>query len=345
MKLVTASSRVSMLGIVLSVSLESMPARAQGAGNAAAAEALFTEGRKLMDQGRFDEACPKLAASNRLDPGAGTLLNLAACYEKNGQTASAWASYREAVSEAHKTGRAQWEDQARAKAAALEPSLSRLTIKVPQGARVPGLVVERDGTLVDGAQYDIAIPVDPGVHPVTATAPRKQQWATSVSVGPNGASVVVTIPALLVEQGAPQPAPSAGLPAERRTEDVSADRGGDGGSRRTTGMVLAGAGVVGIGIGSWFGLSARSTHNDALAYCDPSLHCSPRGLELDHQARSKATVSTIAFGAGAALLAGGLVLWLTAPDSGGSAQSSPAALRVGVAPAKDGAAASVSGAF
>jgi tetratricopeptide (TPR) repeat protein len=64
----------------------------------AAAQTLFDEGRKLMAKGMFADACPKLAESQKLDPGVGTQFNLSDCYEKMGQTASAWAGFLEAAS-------------------------------------------------------------------------------------------------------------------------------------------------------------------------------------------------------------------------------------------------------
>ena len=83
-----------------------MPAAAQsgGANNRAAAEALFNEGRSLVAGGHYSDACPKFEASQQLDPGLGTLLNLAECYEKLGKTASAWAEYREAIPLARASG-------------------------------------------------------------------------------------------------------------------------------------------------------------------------------------------------------------------------------------------------
>src|SRR5215472_7885952 len=61
------------------------------------AQTLFAQGRALMDAGRFAEACPKLAEAARLSPSGKYTLNLADCYEKNGQTASAYARYIEAA--------------------------------------------------------------------------------------------------------------------------------------------------------------------------------------------------------------------------------------------------------
>ena len=69
-----------------------------------AAESLFTDARRLMQAGDYEQACPKLEASRRLEPGLGTTLNLGDCYEKIGRTASAWGEFRSAAAEAQKVG-------------------------------------------------------------------------------------------------------------------------------------------------------------------------------------------------------------------------------------------------
>src|SRR5262245_65102433 len=112
-----------------------LPAESKAA-DKTTAEALFAEGRRLMAAGKYARACPKLEASQKLDPGVGTLLNLADCYEKNGQTASAWAQFVEAASEARRLGDARREQAANARADALEPRLGRLTIAVGQDADI-----------------------------------------------------------------------------------------------------------------------------------------------------------------------------------------------------------------
>ncbi len=318
-------------------------ARAQG--NAAAAQALFDEGLKLKDAGKFAEACPKLASSQKLDPGAGTALQLADCYEKNGQSASAWATYIEAVALARTGGHPDWADRAKSRAAALEPTLSRLTIIVPKASDVPGLEIERDGVKVDRAAWGSPIPVDPGAHPVVATAPKKQQWSTTVAVAPNAARAEVTIPALQVEQGEGHGsaimAPPPGGDRDRNIVIVDTSSGGNEGStQRTVGLVVAGIGAVGLGVGGVFGLLAKSSYDDARTHCTADNRCTADGVSGVDKAHNQATLSTIAMGVGAAALAGGLIVYFTAP----SAKATPA-VGLRVVPTVGGAAMSVGGAW
>ena len=115
------------------------PAYAQGASDKAAAESLFDDGKRLYQEKKFAEALPRFEASERLDPGVGTLLYLADCYENLGRTASAWATFREAASVAKVAGKADRERVARERAALLDAKLYRLTVSVapraPRGSR------------------------------------------------------------------------------------------------------------------------------------------------------------------------------------------------------------------
>ena len=67
-------------GLVLLVSgaVQAQPS----AQDAAAARALFEQARKLLADGKPEQACPKLEESQRLDPGIGTLFNMADCHER-----------------------------------------------------------------------------------------------------------------------------------------------------------------------------------------------------------------------------------------------------------------------
>ena len=87
--------------------------------------------RALMKAKNYAEACPKLAESQRLDPGIGTQFHLADCYENQGKLASAWATFLEVASLAAASNQPDREKAAKARAARLEPRLPRLTIVVP----------------------------------------------------------------------------------------------------------------------------------------------------------------------------------------------------------------------
>jgi hypothetical protein len=304
--------------LAISIALEPTLARAQGASSQAAAEALFDEGKRLMAAGDFAHACGKLAESQRLDPGAGTLLNLGACYERNGQTATAWVTYKDAIIAADRSGRKEWASAATKRARALEPNLSKVVISVPEASKSAGLTIKRDGAVVNAAEWGVAIPLDPGLHVVEATAPDKKPASFNIKLEAKADVHTVTIPVLdAVAQVASETKPTKPMEPVQRLPAAESGRTEPSGTTRYVGLGLVGAGIVAIGVGTVFGLRASGLADDAKANCNPDQsRCNPAGLGQVDDAHSAATVSTIAFVAGAALVAGGAVLYLTSPKGG-----------------------------
>jgi len=101
-------------------------------------------------------------------------------------------------------------------------------------------------------------------------------------------------------QGAPPPA--------------SPDHAANGGAMlRTAGIAAAGLGVVGLAVGTIFGLSAKSKNDDAASQCPSNACPSQQGVSLTDDARHAATISSVGFIAGGILVAGGLTLYFAAP--------------------------------
>ena len=300
-------------------------AQGKSGGNRAAAEALFNQGRDLMTAGKFTEACPKFEASQQLDPGLGTMLNLAECYEKTGRTASAWAEYREAIPLARSAGSKARLDLATERAQALQERLSTLTIRAMSGDdEGVHLEVRRDGVALQEAELGSPIPVDPGEHVIEAAAPGKQPWTSKVQVGSDAAKVSVDIPKLQTTGGSAATPAAAAVTTTPESSPPPSDKPA-GSAQRVTGLVFGGVGVVGLGLGTFFGLQASSKWSDAKAKCtDYPYGCSGDAADARSSAHSGATVSTVAFVAGGALLATGVVLYLTAPK-----KKESVALRVG----------------
>src|SRR5882672_11480611 len=172
-------------------------AGAQSTSDKAAAEALFDQGRSAMQEGDFGKACGLLERSQHIDPGIGTLLYLAECYEKSGRTASAWATFREASDAAEAAKESVRARTGRERAARLEPLLSRLTIQVgPDAQQIAGLTVERNGRPVQSVLWNVPVPVDPTDYEVRASAPGYEPWSQMVNVPERAAKVSVVVPPL-----------------------------------------------------------------------------------------------------------------------------------------------------
>jgi hypothetical protein len=312
--------RIAFVAILL---LAPFQVRAAESDQRAQATALFEEGLKLMDKGNYGEACPKLAQSQELAPSGGTLLNLASCYEKNRQHASAWLRYKEAAERASSAKKRDMEKLALERAKKIEARLAKLTIVVHEP--VAGLQVRRNGRPVADAELGVATPIDPGNYHIEASAPGRKSFSTDVEVADKAQNQSVEIPSLAPTASAtPLAAPmSAGTDA-RQEHPAGPPPHSRGTTQRALGVGIGVVGIVGLGVGTYFGLRAKSKNDDASAHCVGDTRCDSTGIELDDQARTSATVSTIAFAAGGGLLALGTIVYLAAP----SGNSATAGLRV-----------------
>jgi hypothetical protein len=281
----------------------------------ASAQALFYEGRALAREGRYALACAKFEESLRLDYGIGTEFNLADCNERLGKIATAWSRFINVAAASRERGQSQREKIARERAKALEERLPKLTIEVAAPA-TPNLEVKRDGVVMGSASWGAAIPLDPGPHRITASAPGHVTWEGVVNAV-EGNVVEVTIPCLAT---APVVAPTASVvaseaaPAVRPPEPFPEPLIERGSGQRTAGWLIAAAGLAGIGVGAGFGFDSLQKRERAKPHCRAEV-CDPRGVELRDRAIESGDVATIATIAGGAALIGGLVLVLTAPSS------------------------------
>ena len=312
------SSALTLLAAILCCAWPA-PARAQ-ASNAALAESLFREGKRLSGERKFAEACPKFAESYKLDPGLGTLLNLALCHESEGKPATAWAEFSEASSRAKREGdndRAQLADE---HVRALEPKLAHVSIALAPGAAVPGLIIKFDARELAPAALGLPIAIDPGKHNVEASAPGKQPSTQTFDTPPTPTTIAITVPAL--QDSASPVLPAAALPASAAAAPVAATTAppaaSSSGAGSNTGAIVSGvatgAFVVGAVVTGVLYSSKRSDFNDANSSGDPSR------FDKHDSAQTLGIVNAVLVG-GAAVSAGFFVYFLV---SGGKHESPPA---------------------
>jgi hypothetical protein len=309
-----------------------------------------------MEEERFAEACPKLEESLRLDHGMGTQFNLAHCWEKLGRTASAWALFLDVAAAARAGNQPDRETAARERAKVLETKLARLRIDVPEPSR--DMQVSRDGQDVGRAAWGTAMPLDPGKHTITVSAPGKKDWTSDVEVPAANRTVSVKVPAL-TDAPLPQPvtqvseSSASEAPVEAEVTDTRRDGGGSNG-QTVAAFIVGGVGLAAAATGTVFLIQSRQDNSAALELCRvPEVAADGTVTEkcgtdeeqarwegLVEDAKSNRTIGLVGLGIGTAALATAVVLFVTA-DSGGS----DSAFHVAPLLAKGMQGAAVSGSF
>lgn len=277
----------------------------------ASADQLYNDATKLMAAGSYAEACPKLGASQRLDPAIGTLLKLGFCFTYTGQTASAWASFNDAEALARKTSDKGRAEEAARRAHDLEGKLSKLVIE----SAAAEVEVRRDGVAVDRGVLGTALPVDPGSHTITASAAGKEPWSSTIAVEAGPGTMTVRVPALVpVAVAVVAVAPAAAKPGAEAAPAVKADAGWS--TQRKVAIGVGAVGVASVVVGSVFGAMTLSKVSATEGHCSKAVKpdCDAEGFKLFGDAGTTANVSNVGLAVGGAAVIGGVVMFLTAPS-------------------------------
>jgi hypothetical protein len=281
------------------------------------AQVLFEQAREEMKRGAYEEACPKLAESQRLDPSSGTLLNLVLCEEGMGKVATAWLHARELL-DVLPAGDVR-RPIAERKLAQLSPRVPKLTVRLSSTAP-PGTRVALDGVDLGPAGLGVPVPVDPGPHRATVTALVRSERSEAISLKEGQQIEWVLQPSPEgpgpeppdARQEATAPLPRGLAPAKLPVPRPPARPSNWG---RWAAFGVGAAGLVAGGVLGALALDRRST---VLANC-PDKQCrDPSGLDAAQQGQALLVGSVCALGVGVAGAGLGAYLVLRG-DSGAAA--------------------------
>ena len=173
------------------------------------------------------------------------------------------------------------------------------TVKARAGQELSAVKVTMDGEVVADHLDGSAFTLDPGSHQFTFEVAGQPPATDTIILheGEKGRRETVVVG-------------TAALPLTQSTATTAA---GGGSGFRTLGLVVGGAGVVGLATGGIFGAMASSSWSTARSECPSHTGCTAQAIRDHDSASTLATVSTVGFIAGGILLAAGLTFYFTAP--------------------------------
>jgi hypothetical protein len=198
------------------------------------------------------------------------------------------------------------------------------------GNDVAGVKVTMDGQLLSDRLEGTAMSLDPGEHEFVFEAPGgmsvRKTLVLRETVKDRRETIVFGATPAAAASGA---TPAPGLAVEPTTTPTPAMWGAsqpaatvdpNDGHKRTLAIALGGAGIAGVALGSVFGAIALSKTNEEKTCISTPAKCSTSTQSAHDAAVSNATISTIGFVAGGALLAGGAIVYFLVPKAQGATQ-------------------------
>jgi hypothetical protein len=256
----------------------------------------LTQAQALKKEGNLEQALTHFEESQRLDPKLATLMELADCAEQLGKLVEAQAHWAAARDKAKQDEKPQSRQKATDRLAAVEKRVPHLTLQLAADAPADAQVL-LDDVALDRASLGTAMPANPGEHLVVVKAADREDARFPVKLVDGDNQTVPIAAAPKAAPPPPPPPPKAAPPPKQVDEGGSSLSLDSGSSRRTIAMVVGGVGVVGIGVGAGFW---------AVGWRDRSR----LGFTSDRQM----LFGKLSVIGGGALLATGILLYVTAPS-------------------------------
>jgi hypothetical protein len=297
----------------------------------------YREARELHRQGKLKEALERALEAYRIASTPVTALEAAGLLDETGRLVEARDIARNVAAFPVSPRESDKGREARQAASTLAAELDARIPKIAIAGRPAGVEVLLDGKPVPASAPTAWLGVDPGVHTLLVRAGERTCASISATLAEAEARTIdihpvtwtclsETAPATAGDTSAPQPPPAPPSPppqAETPSPPAAAHTG------RWAGVAIAAAGVVAVGVGGAFALSAKGSYDSVASQCNPMNYCDTSAYNTRNSARSQADVATVIMAAGGVATAGGIVLFLLDPRSRSSEVGRPV---VGIGP-------------
>ncbi len=257
------------------------------------AQTLFLEGRKDLDENKWDVGCPKLRRSLELFAVANSIFSVAQCDEREGRTATALEHWERGVVlvDDPKDPRTK---VGKDRIAALEPLVPRIRIIVPPESA--GATILLDGTALASGVLATPLRVDPGKHLFVVRANGRQDNRKEIDIAEKERTEFVAALGP-VDTAGPGPTGTATVPPPPPPPPPMHPK-------KLAGFVVGGIGVAGLVAAAGTAITLQGLHEKGCPNC----------AELDKYQKYY-IANTVNFGVGIVGVGVGLFLILTAPKS------------------------------
>ena len=293
------------------------------------AVAHFDKGLALYDKGAWEAALAEFVEARTLSRLRNAVYQTGLCLEKLGRHGEALEQLDAVLKEFGATMPAQVKEGVERKVAELRALVGEIVV----GGAEPGATITVDGR----PRGEHPLRVAAGSHLVRISRSGFEPFEARVTVaaGQTERLAARLTPLAPVARLAPLAAATQDDRATATTARPLHDEASAGGTtaapssgQLVAGIVAGSVGLVGIGVGSAFGVMAFGKKSDSAPHCPAGNRCDDTGFQLRTDSRTDGDVSTALFVVGGAALVAGVTMIATASRAGAQLTIGPRSVAI-----------------